>query len=104
MEEVIKKAIQGGWNTEFTDYSFEKWGIRESYCEYQTYKDIVCDPLFWQALQKSCGWHIAESSVVTDWGEIRTSGKIYNALKFYEINLTQGWNEAEKWLQNLIKE
>lgn len=58
MENIIKKAIEGG-------YVFNKSEIGVSISTRN-----VCDPLFWQALGKACGWvewTMKLSDVVHDW-------------------------------------
>ena len=103
MEEVIKKAIEGGYKPD----DVQPW----------LNKETVLDHLFWQSLGKALCWGaycLECDSVVKIWEECLCDEDevtprpeeewLFRAKKFHEINLTQGWNEAEKWLQNLIKE
>ncbi len=106
MEQIIKKAIEGGYKKRLCPTSFV------------TSKLVTLDPLFWQALGKACGW--GDEKVIRaslDKGGYRTSdefdGFIYdetelntwqdNAIHFHEVNLTKGFDEAMKWLEDLIK-
>lgn len=77
------------------------------------FQSCVLDPLFWQALEKACGWEGSgfylcshylkskdefektEKSEYTEWQ--------YHAFRFHEINLTEGWDKAVEWLQELVK-
>jgi hypothetical protein len=54
MEKIIRKAIEGGWKLpNIEDESEVEIGIR--YYIKNPHK-IFMDPLFWQALGKTCGW------------------------------------------------
>lgn len=61
MNEVVKLAIENGWRPVFVKqfYRFEQQlfapGMND---EDRTFaiSSIVLDPLFWQALDKACGW------------------------------------------------
>lgn len=89
MQEIIKKAQEGGFNAYIP---LEKYQGHCFKCEY------VCDPLFWQSLGKACGWCIERESYmqfIPQWRDY--------ALRFHEINLTEGWDAAVKWLNDLIK-
>lgn len=83
MEKIINKAIEGGYER------------REKTIHNQIgyYMCIPLDPLFWQALEKSCGWE-----------HYGVEGKEYLdfALRFHEINLTQGFDSAVAWLSDLV--
>ena len=104
MEEIIKKAIEGGY----------KWTDPH---EDGSYQEIVCDPFFWQALGKACGWenccgncggylmkdgHCGESSDCWIATFIRPKWQ-FVSLHFHEINLIEGWDKAVEYLENLIK-
>lgn len=88
MNNIIQKAIEGGWDVE---------------APYQSYKITVCDPLFWQALGKACGlsW-VCESCVEYEKDNCQEKW-LENALRFHEINLTEGWDKAVAYLEDLIK-
>lgn len=81
MENIIKKAVEGGYH-----HTLAIQGKQYTY--------LVCDPIFWQALGKSCGWR-EEPALKQNWEFI--------ALSFHEINLTEGWDKAVKYLEDLIK-
>lgn len=94
MEPIIRKAIQGGyhhWHLE--DYlqnvkPFSHFSIHE----------FVCDPLFWEALGKACWWDSTKEYIEFDgflW--------LKNALRFHEINLTEGWDKAIIYLSGVTK-
>lgn len=46
----------------------------------------------WQECGKACEWEGGMQHY--DWREV--------AIKFYKINLTEGWDKAVDWLNNLI--
>jgi len=83
MENIIKKAIEGGYT----------WEVRGTV----TRSEAILDQLFWQALGKACGWSefYREETGYSEW--------LHNAIKFHEINLTQGWDKAVEYLEDLIK-
>lgn len=87
MEKIIKKAMQvGGWSP-------NEWDERV-YNDSGEVRTCLLDPLFWQALEKSRKPY-EDSFGMGDWKKL--------ALKFHEINLTQGWDKAVEWLEDLIK-
>ena len=97
MEDIIKKAIEGGY-PEHTIYHLTRL---DNFVQ-------VLDPLFFQAIGKACGWY--DHRMKGSRGECLECGApqcpiewIENGKKFHEINLTQGWNEAIAWLDDLIK-
>ena len=84
MENIIKKAIEGGWSTSYVSLYSGKY-----------YEKYVLDPLFWQSLGKACGWHHV--------GTIPENEPfVYIALNFHEKNLTIGWDSAVEWLEELV--
>lgn len=143
MENIIRKSIDGGWKPypevwgwgtivnsgeEKTSFRFKIMSPRKTLFTVR-HKEIVCDPLFWQALSKSCGWveicsnpdHAGLDSglygsdnsrigcpVCGHDSEYRVKSTIDNwkkyALRFYEINLTEGFEKAVEYLQNLIEQ
>lgn len=98
MEQVLNKAKEGGYK------SPNLIGTEMGY-----YANVVLDPKFFQALGKACGWGNMEVSF-GNWDEpIKMStesviGWKHIALKFHEINLTEGWDKAVEYLSTLIKE
>lgn len=123
METIILKALEGGWKArDVPDARFRKRLVSATefyYTEsheagfWMTDFETVCDPLFWQALGKSCGWE-GKVEVMETWkkmpdfilerevkvGEVNTWN--YHALRFHEINLTEGWESAVKYLEGII--
>jgi len=109
MENIIKKAIEGGWGNigkagvtridcasanidgRFYIHFFENESDMFSYNTFQ----ILCDPFFWQCLGKACGWYTFPEEKSPRWQ--------ITALRFHEINLTEGWDKAVEWLNDLIK-
>jgi hypothetical protein len=98
MENIIRKSIEGGFvmkNIILKDGQLFAFGRMET----QTvYNEVVLNPLFWQALgkvmkNKLSGWEVVDNETM-----------IKHALKFHEINLTEGWSKAVEWLETLIKE
>lgn len=102
MEIIIKKAIEGGWKNEnFPNLDPQYMG--------DMYRIIVCDPLFWQSLGKTCEW----TEIYKNCGrkgidkccceyDARTEEWKYYAIRFHEINLTQGFERAVEYLEELV--
>lgn len=105
MEKIIKKAIEGGFNW----WGYEPDAAVRTDVWYQS--RAVLDPLFWQALGKACEWkkraysevigrksyfsrEDIEPTVVEDW--------LYYAHQFHEINLTENFEAAIKYLEGII--
>ncbi len=109
MEKIIKKAIEGGYELE--GYDLSRWNKGTSLSLPELDRLVVCDPLFWQALSKTCEWGstgLTKScleKLCNDGMEIREImvWEMY-ALRFHEINLTQGFEKSVEWLSNLIQE
>lgn len=123
MENIIKKAIEGEWIK--SPYRFElkeiirnETAVFRFYMEGGNYKKpfpsdsfydfhkIVCDPLFWQALGKACGWNSFDPELAI---EMKQEGKIVGsnewvgvACDFHFTNLTQSWDKAVEWLEELV--
>lgn len=106
MEKIIKRAIEGGYT-----------GLANP--EY--YAMTVVEPSFWQALGKACGWQTHGSHETRGnnlrcfrcgarWDEKgdcpknEVRGWKIIALRFHEINLTEGWEKAVEYLISLINE
>lgn len=104
MESIIKKAIEGGYIPKYVNwYEDECLNGRLS----------VCDPLFWKSLGKAYGW----ASICSQCGKAEKPHEylhIYRpsrleevcvdkALRFHEINLTEGWEKAVEYLQEVTK-
>lgn len=95
MEEIIKKAIEGGYT----------WEVRGNINK----SEAVLDPLFWQALGKACGWEsdtrfadMGSDGVMSEMMTLSGEWKDH-ALRFHEINLTEGWDSAISNLSGVIK-
>lgn len=126
MENIIKKAIGGGYcnnNLDILGVGSEMQTLR------QIPYEIICDPLFWQALGKACRWegkvcpkcftHLATDKghekhtyewhcnycglCEEEWPIEFQNPQIAYALRFHEINLTEGWQKAIAYLQNITK-
>lgn len=90
MENIIKKAIEGGYANDKPEYAREHLitGFEGDF------RFMVIDPLFWQALSKAVNWKSWEME------EIRNN--------FFEENFRQegdepmGWNSALKYLENQL--
>lgn len=96
MEKIIQKSIEGGfiYLLSFTSYSAQRL--------------ITLDPLFWKALGKACEWQNIRCTplsddIYTDLGWIEMKATKFYALRFYEINLTEGWEKAISYLQEVTK-
>jgi len=99
MEKIIKKAIEGG---------FEKDGLDPMYFNEvnDCCRAITLDPLFWQALGKQCGWQYGrylkrKSFVGSKKVEVESLDNV--PIRFHEINLTEGWEAAVKYLSEVTK-
>lgn len=103
MENIISKAIEGGFDKHF----FEE-------TQHITERFMILHPLFWQALGKSLGWNTnmdyrsyTISSGNPDLGvlstEMRAPRWLFESIRFHEINLTEGWDSAVEYLTNLIE-
>ncbi len=90
MEEIIKIAIEGGWkDKDFPNLDPQYMG--------DLYRIIVCDPLFWQALGKASGWDKMIPMMAKDqWW-------LLDALRFHEINLTEGWDKAVAYVKETTR-
>lgn len=88
MESIIKKAIEGGY-----DQKLRTDNIPHIEC--------VFDPLFWQSIGKACTYDVKEENNHAKWSH-KDSWKHY-AIRFHEINLTEGWNSAVEYLLEVIK-
>lgn len=92
MENIIKRAIEGGYEQPKENCSYCEYGLRE-YC---------IDPLFWRALGKACGWEEDTQYDLTA-GEQFCYGEWYSkAMDFHEKNLLDGFDSAIKWLESII--
>lgn len=124
METVINKAIEGGYDKRY----IPTIGI-DFPRHHTTVTTILMDRDFWQALGKACGWY--EYCDNPDHGFIDAMGGVQSsdigrlgcpgcghdderivpssrkrpikyALQFHEINLTQGFDKAVQWLEELV--
>lgn len=91
MENIIKKAIAGGW--EFKNKHLEE----ESGVVVHNNFSIVCDPLFWQALFKN-----PPVAKMPDNGNL-VDFWFYQAKKFHHINLLDGWDVAVETLKKQVE-
>lgn len=105
MKNIIKKAIEGGWN----DKGTFGWSTTNKQTKLYNYSMIVLDPLFWQALGKACVWtQIYKGCGRKDMAmclcdyDVKINEWEYHALRFHEYNLTQGWDKAIEYLEHLI--
>lgn len=93
MGKIINKALEGVWN------DLDAWDHNNMDSMGRT---IVCDPFFWQALGKACGWKniCPVGSICEEYGcphdEIN---KYYHG--FHEINLTDSWSAAVDYLRSV---
>lgn len=93
MEDIIKKAQEGGYKVSNTHIVM--------------FRGDTMNPLFWQALGKSCGWR--EPVTANGVGAVKgmqnknISWETAHALRFHEINLTEGWQSAVEYLQEVTK-
>lgn len=130
MEQIIKKAIEGGWkpweyslgieserstkeivevqewegNQKMVNIWHEKTGSDTGTKTVLAYEIVVCDSLFWQALCKDLNQGMW-TSPYTDCGRYMKNAPrwLWEAMNFHEINLTKGWDKAVEYLQELLK-
>lgn len=117
MEQIIKRAIEGGWkykNADSIDVIDGNSGrppfnlppritarYKDGYAHNVTIADVTFQSSFWQALGKACGWPEKEGIGQTDKkGRIRNTW-IEEGLRFHEINLTEGWEKAVAYLKSI---
>lgn len=115
MEQIIKKAIEGGYM--FTDImdGYELscrteciyYKTFEGEDKYIPYEVILMNPLFWQSLGKACEW---EKNTCPHLGMCCGKCPLMDipewqskAIRFYEINLTEGWDAAVAYLESITK-
>lgn len=120
MEEIIKKAIEGGAFGNFEKVKSFNWYIGTGNeadliffdngnvgIKISLHKSLMRAD-FWQALSKACGWEDGlgyDIKYCYDDEEIESPHSMhiweFNALRFHEINLTEGWDEAIVYLEEL---
>ena len=97
-DKILKKAKEGGYKNplmysgDLYDEKLEKVAFKGQYTT--TFREMTIDHLFWQALEKNCRWEV-------NCNDHRYAWEHY-ALRFHQINLTQSWSEAVRWLEALI--
>lgn len=132
MEQIIKKAIEGGYEPfktvkmedldcsviDFQTFACnikpKNGAVARGICSINIYR-IVADPLFWQALGKACGWESKQhpharislgfeydQPITEALVQKRIHAHVYHALRFHEINLTEGWEKAVEYLKEII--
>lgn len=118
MEDIIKKAIEGGYkHPQCYQFSFNeanrgtdwKWSGEKSI---RTVFEMFCiDPLFWKTLGNACGWGgsfiFCEKCKMDSVREYECHHKridyTKHALRFHEINLTESWEKAVEYLTEVTK-
>lgn len=122
MESIIKKAIEGGWSADAKDFY---WSTNTNSVKCY-HNSIFLDPLFWQAIGKVCGWEVVMDRYYCpdceekdsnwlhrkhcrDCGKIQiqfthtTQNWINKGVEFHRIKLTEGWDKAVAYLQEVTK-
>ncbi len=101
MEKAIKKAIEGGWQPQsHPNVNFKKDVNTIKAFAMVTSNAFLLDPLFWQALGKACEWEQIKFPPQTAWSDKQW---LLHAQNFYHINLTEGWDKAIAYLEELLK-
>lgn len=105
METIIKKACKGG----YIYYNLDSYKTPEKQADFlltdydsPSEYELVCDPLFWQSLGKACGWD-KDNMFYNENGCYKLISWRRVSLKFHEINLTEGWDKAVEYLQEITK-
>lgn len=89
MENIIRKAIEGGYIRKNGSFSLPmKLNDEFDIWEYD-HNAIVLDPLFWQTLGKACGWQKNQCSA--------------NYRTFMMRNYHSGWSKACEYLESITK-
>lgn len=108
IQKIIEKSIEGGWKLK--DHFVVYGGCDEfNSPKYKpVFEKIICDTSFWKALGKAMGWtehtyylHCPICEDIPD-GEPRLFTWNYHSIEFFQINLTQGFDEAVDYLYKLI--
>lgn len=106
MEQAIKKAIEGGYRSDFEE-SFLLTS-NEFVSKLSERKEILLDPIFWQSLGKACGWAETLSHGSIQGGDEEACSHpecqewFNKAIRFHEINLTDGFDKAVEYLYSLL--
>ncbi len=106
MEAIIKKAIAGGydwWKSAYPTIEHTKEECEEFLLndwEKPSHADLVCDKNFWQSLGRACKLR-PQKSYKNEFKERVKAGWEHVALNFHEINLTEGWAAAVKYLSEI---
>jgi hypothetical protein len=102
MEKIIRKAIEGGF-TNITER--DDWLYRRDLIMYA----VVIDTHFWKALGEKCGWeernygYTLSNTTNQSTHDAGAPQWKFIALRFHEINLTEGWEPAVKYLTEVTK-
>lgn len=100
IETIIQKAIEGGYagyrvNQDRVFNETERATLAKSFVKY---KEVhLMSPYFWRALSKACKWSYSEL------GEASNPMWNFNAMRFFEINLTESFEAAVAYLSALIE-
>ena len=96
MEEIIKKAIWGGYKLNVKNSNYpDPNDLLKIDVKINT---IILDPIFWQTLGRACGWDIhfdEDKGFNYQW--------LQCALKFHEINLTESLDKAVEYLKEVVE-
>lgn len=100
MKSIIKKAIEEGYNSNgiIKNFTPENRAFAER-AMLNEFRLLILDRMFWRALGKACGW----GECISAYENAYTLGREAHALRFHEINLTQSWSEAVKYLEEVTK-
>jgi hypothetical protein len=108
MEEIIKRAIEGGYDNEMGLFNLPDYS---PYDKRLIYAVLTNDPDYFKALGKACGWEKMVGEDIKlykqDFADILehrilSSGWIVYSLRFHEINLTKGWEKAVEYLKSIV--
>lgn len=103
MNDVIKKAIEGGYDKVHLIKEDEPPYYKKGELNYMFVEDnnqIILDPLFWKSLGKACGWNGGYDSF-NGVKHYNLDSWQYHALTFHEINLTESFEKAVEYLQKI---
>lgn len=114
MDEILQKAKKRGYHYVKAKSETERLSGK--------FAKIVMEPEFWQALGKACGWgeypdykielpmlfeeEIQAAPAITQkqfgYKIEKHSPYMWYAIRFHQINLTEGWKKAVEYLSSIV--
>lgn len=103
MQEIIKKAIDGGWKPFQKSQFLHLQNPERPMSSYsvQILDQFSLDPNFWKCLGKACGWG-DYAPYNTPLSEIKLNSWRWFGIEFHIRNLDGGFDKAIDWLKTQI--